>query len=661
MGSRNERESGRRAPSTRRAIAGAVVAITVAVAALVGAPPAQAGTLGLTITVKGAGTVQVVEGGSYTCGLTNGFNQNASSSCARTTYEATFEAWVWLRATPSDVPAGNWFFAGWTGCDTTRVANGQVECGVHSGAFTLDERFPLATFTDVEAPTVSLGALLPRYFTNNVPISFSTTDPTASFRCSIDSGSFSSCSPGTFTFGHGTHTFRVFAQDPTGRVSATASSNFAVDLVAPVTTFTGWPAALAASRSASFGFVADEPSTFSCSVDHAPFTPCSSPTTVSGLADGLHTFRVFANDGFRNGTAVARTWTVDATAPDTTIDGPSGLVNDPTPTFTFASVPSADLAASECMVDNGPWTACSGPGNSHTVSTLADGSHTVQVRVQDLAGNWDQSPASRTVLVDTVAPDTTMDGPSGLISDDTPTFAFAGVPVDDLAGADCAVDDGGWAACSGPGNTHTVAPLAQGTHTVQVRVRDLAGNWDQSPASRTVLVDTVAPDTAVTSGPTGATTDTTPTFGFGSGDDTATFECRIDAGPWAACSGPGTTHTAPKLGVGSHTFAVRAVDAAGNADTTAATRRFSVSPPNTTITRGPSGRITDRTPTFRFTSTVARSTFQCRVDAGPWRSCTSPRTLGTLGLGRHTFAVRARRDGLTDATPAIRRFTVARP
>ena len=58
---------------------------------------------------------------------------------------------------------------------------------------------------------------------------------------------------------------------------------------------------------------------------------------------------------------------------------------------------------------------------------------------------------------------------------------------------------------------------------------------------------------------------------------------------------------------------------------------------------------------------AARSTFQCRVNAGPWRSCTAPRTLGTLGLGRHTFAVRARRDGLTDATPAIRRFTVARP
>ena len=234
------------------------------------------------------------------------------------------------------------------------------------------------------------------------------------------------------------------------------------------------------------------------------------------------------------------------------------------------------------------------------------------------------------------------------------------MPADDLAEAECAVDDGAWAACSGPGATHTVAPLTDGSHTVQVRVRDLAGNWDQSPASRTVLVDTIAPDTAVTSGPTGATTDTTPTFQFGSGDDEARHECRIDAGPWGACSGPGNTHTTARLAIGSHTFAARAVDPAGNADPSPASRRFTVSPPNTTITHGPAGRTTDRTPTFRFRSTVAGSTFQCRLDRGAWRSCSSPRTLPRLGFGRHTFSVRARRDGLTDASPAIRRITVAR-
>jgi hypothetical protein len=67
-------------------------------------------------------------------------------NCPRRSFGAVFDAWVWLEATPSDTPSGTWSFAGWSGCDTTRVANGNTQCGVHSGAFTLNERNPKAFF-----------------------------------------------------------------------------------------------------------------------------------------------------------------------------------------------------------------------------------------------------------------------------------------------------------------------------------------------------------------------------------------------------------------------------------------------------------------------------------------------------------------------------------
>jgi CSLREA domain-containing protein len=77
--------------------------------------------------------------------------------------------------------------------------------------------------------------------------------------------------------------------------------------------------------------------------------------------------------------------------------------------------------------------------------------------------------------------------------------------------------------------------------------------------------DVTPPVTTIVSGPSGETTDTTPTFDFSSSEPGSSFDCRIDGGAFAPCSSP---FTAPALPVGPHTFEVRAIDAAGNADPT---------------------------------------------------------------------------------------------
>ena len=111
--------------------------------------------------------------------------------------------------------------------------------------------------------------------------------------------------------------------------------------------------------------------------------------------------------------------------------------------------------------------------------------------------------------------------------------------------------------------------LIGGSHTFQVRATDTAGNTGTA-ASRTFTVDTTTPETTITSGPSGATNDTTPTWAFESSKTPSTFECRIDGANFASCPTPFTP--ALPLAAGNHTFEVRAIDSANNPDGTPASR-----------------------------------------------------------------------------------------
>lgn len=80
--------------------------------------------------------------------------------------------------------------------------------------------------------------------------------------------------------------------------------------------------------------------------------------------------------------------------------------------------------------------------------------------------------------------------------------------------------------------------------------------------------------------------------------------------------------------------------------------------PQTSLKRKPSRRTHDRTPTFRFVSDETPSTFLCKVDKKPFRSCRSPFTTPKLKFGSHTFKVKASHEGTVDPTPAVWRFKV---
>ena len=298
---------------------------------------------------------------------------------------------------------------------------------------------------------------------------------------------------------------------------------------------------------------------------------------------------------------------------------------DVDPGFVDAASANLHLAAGSGLVDAGD-PAAGGP------ATDRDGN----VRIFDGDGdNTARRDMGAYELVDVVAPDTQItSGPSGPTSVNSPTFAFSSEPG---ATFECRVDAAPFAACSGPGDTHATGALSDGAHTFQVRAVDAVLNTDPSPASRSFIVDTVAPVTTVTSGPAGLVNDATPTFAFSS-EPGSTFECRVDAATYAACASPFTTAA---LSDGAHELTVRAKDAAGNPEASPKVRSFTVdtSGPSTTFTKKPAKRVTTRKVKLVFSS-EAGARLECSVDGKAYVPCVSPLKL-RVQLGKHVVLVRA--------------------
>ena len=185
------------------------------------------------------------------------------------------------------------------------------------------------------------------------------------------------------------------------------------------------------------------------------------------------------------------------TPPDTTIkSGPSGLTNDPTPTFAFSSEPGASF---QCKIDSGAFAPCASP---KTTPHLTDGPHTFSVRATDSAGSTDPTPASRSFTVKTASVSVsgstltvsaasgardnlavTRPSPSTLRVTDLPGGAYTGSGVHTGAGCTQSGDNG--ANCTGS------------ITLIQITAGDQADQVVNSTPLKSTLDGGAAPDTLV--------------------------------------------------------------------------------------------------------------------------------------------------------------------
>jgi Bacterial Ig domain/Bacterial Ig-like domain len=421
------------------------------------------------------------------------------------------------------------------------------------------------------------------------------------------------------------------------------------------------------------------------------------PSTVSTPAGGAYESNAFdwsagttssptevvtGADGAGNTTASATlTFTSDSTAPAggaLTVNGGatystngSFAIDVRTDYSETQSATESGLASSTLTRESATLTndSCGTFGSSTTIigtpaQSLGTGCYRYMLTGADNVGNI--VSISSTVKVDTDDPSVALTDPGTPAAGSVMLTATASDPstdVEQVAFERAPAGGSTWTTIA----TDTSAPFSASWDTTAVSdglfdIRAVATDTTNHSTTSVVTnrrVDNTAPDTTIGTTPPDPSNDTTPTFTFSSSEPGSTFECRVDSASWSPCASP---ETLSALGAGSHDFDVHATDTAGNTDSTPASYTWTIdlTPPNTTIDSNPPAVDNDSTPTFAFSADEAGSTFECRIDAGGWTSCTSPQTVSpTLLEGSHTFDVRATdASGNADAMPARYTWTI---
>jgi len=347
------------------------------VVCLVFAAPASAGTVFVTPSISGAGTITGGAGCSRS-GVPNG----TLTPCATTAGNTI----VVLTATPN----GNGTFTRWDGSGCTGQGN---QCLMVDGSPGGVSSFaPRAVFTDSVGPSLGTpAASLSTTVNNTVDLSWTTNETLTSAECRID-GAARTCTgltTHTATLAEGLHTFRVRGTDINGNVGAlSAETSFRII----DTSFVSTPAAASNDKNPTFVFSSVTGVTFDCRLDAAAFADCGAKVGANGrlaltnLADGTHTFRVRARDLSEFDRVPATfTWTVDTVAPIAALGasgpGEGALQAVSKETFVFSSNEDGTF---ECQLDGAGFAPCA---SGITLEGLSATAHRFEVRAVDAAGN----------------------------------------------------------------------------------------------------------------------------------------------------------------------------------------------------------------------------------------------------------------------------------
>ncbi len=496
------------------------------------------------------------------------------------------------------------------------------------------------------------------------------------YQASIDSGAwFNVTTPYHPTLGTGSHMFGFRAVDEVGLMSNITRMYVRIDIAPPTISITSGPDGWTNNSAPVFAWLGKDNesgiASYIYSVDNGTETYTGLPnTTLTPLSEGEHTFSIKAVDNVGLSSAnVSRTFSVDTIPPSMPIVNET-LSNGslfPNPPWSSHDIPLFDWADSidngsgvnhyEARQDNGSWIRLTA---KPWQPTLSSGAHRMDFWAVDNVSNVGNFTTIY-LRIDTVAPKiNNLSGPSGWTNTTSPAFAWNGSDNESgIAGYYYALDNGTEIFTE---NTSITLTMASGNHTFSLRAIDNV-NLSSSSAMLEFWIDTGLPNVTITSGPSGWTKITAPSFAWKGSDNLSGIKgyyFRYDNTSWGYTDL--TYTTLPVLGDGNHTFYVRALDNAGNiGNSDSRTFMIDTVPPLLNITEGPSGWTNNSSPTFTWNGSDNSSgiaAYYYSIDSNPETFTVLTNTSFTnLTEGAHIFRVTAADNAGVNST-ASRSFSV---
>jgi large repetitive protein len=442
--------------------------------------------------------------------------------------------------------------------------------------------------TGPAAPTITSGPPSPVY--EDFPTwAFTVSGDTVTALCSVVSGATvivaeAPCtSPATFDLTaqpDGDYTFVVRGVDAVGNIGPADTSTYTLDRTPPTPTITASPTSPANDTTPTWSFTTPAGTVTECSlllgaIVVAGPVACTGSQTFTVSADGTYTFQVVAVYPAisRVGAPATSTYEFDGTPPEAPAftATPTSPAANLTPRWTYTT--PVDAVRIECTLTFAG-TAIIGPGTcpgsfQPNLRNQPDGVYTLTVVAVDAVGN--RSPgAVSTYTLDLTPPASPVvtGGPSGLTANPLPGWTFTTAPGTTTT---CALTLGSAviapsAPCDGSAS-YDLGAQPDGTYVFTVVARDSAGNTS-APRTVSITLDRTAPVApTIQNGPSGTSSDDTPTWRFVPPSGSTT-QCSILRGATVilgpvACGSPASFDlTAEPDGV--YTFAVQAIDAVGN-------------------------------------------------------------------------------------------------
>lgn len=334
-------------------------------------------------------------------------------------------------------------------------------------------------YVDLTPPETPVFTAVPdaETFATAATFEFSTPsqDGLAGYYCSLDGGPVAHCWAYQEYSGlaGGPHTFEVYAYDYAGRTSPVATHVWRVLVETPpgAPVIQTGPSGHVASTTAAFTYTVAEGLTARCSLDGGTPTSCATTgTTYTGLAEGPHTFSVYAVSG--TGTLsepATASWTVDVTPPAKPVLSAKPPLRTGSTSASFGWTADGALTYA-CSLD--AVTVACGTG-SYAASGLGHGSHTFALVARDAAGN-ESAAATHTWTVDLLGPAVSLDAkPAPVVRATTLSFAVSST-AEDLAAFHCTFD--GEPVDCADGTADVEVPADSSPYTFQVYATDDLGN-----------------------------------------------------------------------------------------------------------------------------------------------------------------------------------------